>query len=217
MELIRSRAALQERELIERLRTGDQEAFARLVEELTPGMLRVARTHVSSAAVADEVVQDTWLGVLRGLDAFEGRASLKTWIFSILVNRAKSRGVVEHRTVPFATLAARELDGPAGAVDADRFLPADHDLWPHHWAAPPRRWEWSPEDASSHAQTLALVRAAIEQLPAMQRMVVVMRDLEGFAAEDVCALLDLTAVNQRVLLHRGRSRIRARLEEHLAP
>lgn len=207
----------QEERLVERLRGGDEAAFTELVERLTPGMLRVARSHVPSAAVADEVVQETWLGVLKGLDRFEGRSSVKTWVYRILVNRARTRGMLENRTVPFAALAARELDAPFAAVDGDRFLPADHDRWPHHWATPPRRWEFSPEDALAHAQTLEVVRTAIDALPAMQRMVIVMRDLEGFGSEEVCEVLELTTVNQRVLLHRARSRVRERLEEHLAP
>lgn len=208
---------IDELRLIEQLRAGDESAFARLVDELAPGMLRVARTYVQSDAVAAEVVQETWLGMLRGLDRFEARSSLKTWIYRILINRARTRGAAEHRTVPFATLAAREADGPFNAVDADRFLPADHDRWPHHWAAPPRRWELSPEDAVSHSETLDVIRTAIDELPPMQRMVIVMRDLEGFSAEEACELLELTVGNQRVLLHRARSHVRGHLEEYLAP
>ncbi len=217
VEAVEHRAVVDERRLLERLRAGDEAAFTELVEALTPGLVRVARTHVSTAAVADEVVQETWLGVLRGLDRFEGRSRLKTWIFRILVNRAKTRGVAEHRTVPFASLAARELDGTFAAVDPERFLPPDHDRWPRGWATPPRRWELSPEDALAHGQTLEVVRAGIRELPAMQRMVIVMRDLEGFSAEEVCEVLELAAVNQRVLLHRARTQVRNRLEEHLAP
>ncbi len=205
-----------DQDLIERLRDGEQDAFVRLVEAMTPAMRRVARTHLSSAEVADEVVQDTWLGVLNGLDAFEGRASFKTWIFSILVNLARTRGVLEHRMVPFATLAARESVTPSAAVGAERFLSSDHDRWPNHWAAPPRRWELSPEAALSHAGTLETVRAGIRELPPIQRIVIVMRDLEGFSSDEVCEVLDLTASDQRVLLHRARSGIRAGLEEYLA-
>jgi RNA polymerase sigma-70 factor (ECF subfamily) len=217
VETANARPVIDERRLIEQLRGGDESAYARLVEELTPGMLRVARTYVPTDAVAADVVQETWLGVLRGLDGFEARSSLKTWVYRILINQASTRGVAEHRTVPFATLAARETDIPFAAVDGDRFLPADHDRWPHHWAAPPRRWELSPEDALSHSETLEVIRAAIDELPPMQRMVIVMRDLEGFSAEEACELLELSAGNQRVLLHRARSHVRAHLEEYLAP
>ncbi|MEV4420227.1 sigma-70 family RNA polymerase sigma factor [Patulibacter sp. NPDC049589] len=210
------REASEER-LLDRLRDGDEAAFDHLVVLHTPGLLRLARTFVSTQAVAEEVVQETWLGVLRGIDRFEGRSSLRTWIYRILANRAQTRGVVEHRTVPFATLAGRELGEDFTAVGPERFLPADHDRWPHHWAAPPRRWDVSPEAALSHAETLRLVQREIAALPAAQRAVVTMRDLEGLDADEVCTILDLTAGNQRVLLHRGRSRIRAALEAHLAP
>lgn len=217
MEVAAPQSAPNERRLIDQLRSGDEAAFAQLVETLTPSMLRVARGHVPSAAVAEEVVQDTWLGVLRGLDRFEGRSSLKTWVFTILVNRARTRGVAEHRTVPFATLAAQEVDERFSAVDPERFLPADHDRWPHHWATPPRRSEHDPQDAVSHAEALELVREAIGHLPVAQRTVIVMRDVEGFTAEEVCDGLGLTPGNQRVLLHRARCRVRDELERHLAP
>jgi RNA polymerase sigma-70 factor, ECF subfamily len=203
-------------ELLARLRAGDEAAFGELVDAYTPSLLRVARGFVPSAAVAEEVVQETWLGVLRGLDRFEGRSSLRTWIFRILVNRARTRGARERRTVPFASLAADEAAGDFHAVEPDRFLPADHDRWPHHWASPPTRWDEAPDDAAQHAETLALLRAAIDRLPPAQRMVIALRDMVGCAAGEVCEALDITDANQRVLLHRARSRVRAALEEHLA-
>lgn len=208
---------LDEQSLVRRLRDGEEAAFGVLVTRHTPGMLRVARTFVSTPAVAEEVVQETWLGVLRGLGGFEGRSSLRTWIYRILTNRAQTRGTVEDRTVPFATLASRDLEREYSAVDPERFLPADDDLWPHHWATPPRRWEASPEAALSHGETLRVVEEAITGLPVAQRAVITMRDLEGLDADEVCHVLDVTAVNQRVLLHRARSKVRAVLEEHLAP
>ncbi len=204
-----------ERRLVERLREGDEQAFTELVAAHTPGLLRVARSYVSTQSVAEEVVQDTWLGVLRGLDRFEGRSSVRTWVYRILTNRAQTRGAGESRTVPFATLAARELSENFSAVDPERFLPADHDRWPHHWAAPPRRWDTSPEDALAHAETLGLIQAAIDGLPTMQRMVITMRDMEGWPSEEVCEVLGVTVANQRVLLHRARSIVRNALEEHL--
>lgn len=203
--------------LVQRLRAGDERAFDALVSRLSPGLLRVARTFVPTQAVAEEVVQETWLGVLRGIDRFECRSSLRTWIYRILTNRARTRGVAEHRTVPFATLAAGEVDADDPAVDPDRFLPADHERVPYHWASPPRRWDTSPEAALSHAETLKLVRETIAVLPPAQRAVVTLRDLEGLDSDEVCVILELTPGNQRVLLHRGRSKLRAVLEDHLAP
>ena len=208
-------ATFAERRLLQRLRGRDEAAFGELVSDRTPGLLRVARSYVSSQAVAEEVVQETWLGVLRGLDRFEGRSSMRTWIFRILINRAQTRGVGESRTIPFAALTARELCAGLTAVDPERFLPADPDRWPHHWAAPPRRWETSPEDALAHSETLRLVREAIDGLPSTQRMVITMRDLEGWPSEEVCEVLGVSAANQRVLLHRARSVVRTALEEHL--
>lgn len=203
--------------LLARLRTGDPAAFATLVDRYATSMLRVAQLYVPSRAVAEEVVQDTWLAALKGLEAFEGRSSLKTWLFTILANRAKTRGIRERRTVPFAALAAAETSGDFLAVDAGRFLPADHERWPHHWATPPRRWEESPELSLESAETLALVRSAIEHLPEMQRLVITMRDLEEWDGAEVRNALDISESNQRVLLHRARSKVRAALERHLAP
>ena len=208
-------ATFAERRLLQRLRGRDEAAFGELVSDRTPGLLRVARSYVSSQAVAEEVVQETWLGVLRGLDRFEGRSSMRTWIFRILINRAQTRAAGESRTIPFAALTARELCAGLTAVDPERFLPADPDRWPHHWAAPPRRWETSPEDALAHSETLRLVREAIDGLPSTQRMVITMRDLEGWPSEEVCEVLGVSAANQRVLLHRARSVVRTALEEHL--
>ncbi len=202
--------------LLDRLRSGDEEAFAELVDRYSSSMLRVARMYVPSQAVAEEVVQETWLGVLTGLERFEGRASLKTWLFRILVNRARTRGERERRTVPFASLAGREAEGDEPAVDADRFLPADHDRWPNHWATPPERWDESPERSLQSAETLRVVDEAVAQLPPMQRLVITMRDLEGWDSEDVRNALDISETNQRVLLHRGRSKVRSALEAYFA-
>jgi RNA polymerase sigma-70 factor (ECF subfamily) len=194
-------------ELVRRLRARDERAFAELVEAWSPSMLRLARMHVPSRAVAEEVVQEAWLGVLQGIDRFEGRSALRTWAFRILLNRAMTRGAREARSVPFAALAAREADEPS--VDADRFA-ADGG-----WASPPRRWEDSPELAARSAETLAVARRAIEGLPPMQRLVATMRDLEGFGSEETRNALEISETNQRVLLHRARQKVRAALEEHL--
>jgi RNA polymerase sigma-70 factor, ECF subfamily len=203
-------------ELLDRLRAGDEAAFAALVDRYSRSMLRVAQMYVPSRAVAEEVVQETWLGVLEGLDRFEGRARFTTWMFRILVNRAKTRGERERRTVPFATLAAGEASGEEASVAPDRFLGADHDRWPHHWATPPRRWEESPEHSLATAETLSLVKEAIDTLPPMQRLVISMRDLDGWDGPDVCNALGVSETNQRVLLHRARSRVRGALEAYFA-
>jgi RNA polymerase sigma-70 factor (ECF subfamily) len=199
--------------LLTRLRAGDEAAFADLVHMWTPSLLRVALMYVPSRAVAEEVVQETWLGVLNGLDRFEGRSSLKTWIFRILVNRARTRGERERRTIPFAAMASREADDEFTAVDADRFVgPANEGFW----ATPPRRWETDPERALESAETLELVKAAIAKLPEAQRTVITLRDLEGWSSEETRNALEISETNQRVLLHRARSKVRAALEEHLA-
>ncbi len=203
-------------ELLERLRAGDEAAFGELVDRYGSSMLRVARMYVPSQAVAEEVVQETWLGVLTGLERFEGRSSLRTWLFRILVNRARTRGERERRTVPFAALAGREAEQDEPAVGPERFLPADHDRWPGHWATPPERWEESPERSLQSAETLGVVRDAVERLPAMQRLVITMRDLEGWDSEDVRNALDISETNQRVLLHRARAKVRGALEEYFA-
>jgi RNA polymerase sigma-70 factor (ECF subfamily) len=197
-----------EAELLERLRARDEQAFAELVREWSPSMLRLARMYTPSRAVAEEVVQEAWLGVLQGIDRFEGRSSLKTWVFRILVNRAMTRGAREARSVPFAALAASEVAGDEPAVEPDRFARDGA------WASPPRRWQDSPELALRSAETLGVVRAAIAELPPMQRLVVTMRDLEGFGSEETCNALEISETNQRVLLHRGRAKVRAALERH---
>jgi RNA polymerase sigma-70 factor, ECF subfamily len=195
--------------LLERLRAGDEQAFASLVDACHATMLAVAQAHVRSRAIAEEVVQESWMGVIRGLDGFEGRSSLKTWILRIVVNTAKTRGVREARSVPFASLGP---DDPA--VDADRFRGPD-DLYPGGWKVFPANWHHLPDETLHQRQALDVIVAAIGALPPAQRAVIRMRDVEGCSAEEVCAALDVSEGNQRVLLHRARSRVRAALEEHL--
>lgn len=197
--------------LVERLRAGDEEAFAHLLDTLGPSMRRVARMYVSTDAVADEVVQEAWIGVLRGLDGFEGRASLRTWIFRILVNIAKTRGVKEARSVPFATLAGDDLDQPAW--DPSAFLGPGEE-WAGHWSTLPFDWRGLPEDRVGGAETLRTIRDAIEGLPPMQAEVIRLRDVMGWTSEEVRNALDLTETNQRVLLHRARASVRRALEDH---
>jgi RNA polymerase sigma-70 factor (ECF subfamily) len=200
--------------LVERLRAGDEEAFMDLVVRWSPSMLRVARMYVPSQAVAEEVVQEAWLGVLTGIDRFEGRSSLRTWVFSILVNRARTRGERERRTLPFASLAREETEGDFAAVDADRFVRDGATLGA--WAAPPVRWWEEPERALDSAEAVARIEEEIEKLPETQRLVITMRDVLGMSSEDVRSALDISETNQRVLLHRARSKVRAGLEDYYA-
>jgi RNA polymerase sigma-70 factor (ECF subfamily) len=175
-------------------------------------MLRIAQMYVRGRAVAEEVVQETWLGVLRGLDRFRGESSVKTWIFRILTNIAKTRAVRDGRTLPFSALQEPGRV-PEAAVEADRFLDAEHPRWPGHWAVKPTAW---PEEALEAAETRAVIADAIEALPATQRTVISLRDVEGWSSEEVRNALGLSETNQRVLLHRAHSKVRAALEEYLS-
>ena len=207
--------SLSESQLADALRHGDEAAFTALVRRHHPAMLRVALMYVSSPATAEEVIQETWIAVLNGIDRFEGRSSLRTWIFRILMNLAKTRGERESRSVPFSSLLGKESDEWEGAVDGDRFLSEDHPVWPGQWSALPRRWSELPEHRLLSRETLDMIRAAIEQLPMSQREVITLRDIEGWSATEVCTLLDLTESNQRVLLHRARATVRRALERYL--
>jgi RNA polymerase sigma-70 factor (ECF subfamily) len=200
-----------EAQLLGALRAGDEGAFAALVREYHPSLVRVARIYVSTQAAAEEVAQETWLGVLNGLSRFEGRSSLRTWIFRILTNIAKTRAKRDGRTLPFSALQDPGRV-PEAAVDADRFLDPEHPRWPGHWASKPAAW---PEDAVLAAETRERLAEAIEALPATQRAVISLRDVEGWSSEDVRNALDLSETNQRVLLHRARSKVRAALESYL--
>jgi RNA polymerase sigma-70 factor, ECF subfamily len=184
-------------ELLPRLRSGDERAFVSLVERYQEPMLRLATSFVPSQAVAEEVVQDTWLAVLRGLDDFEGRPSLKTWLFRILVNRARTTGTKEHRSVPV----------PEPAVDPARFDPAGG------WADPPEHWVEAAEGRLAAGKLADRLRALMDELPARQREVVLLRDVEELSSEEVCSVLAISDGNQRVLLHRGRSRLRQLFED----
>jgi RNA polymerase sigma-70 factor (ECF subfamily) len=192
--------------LVERLRARDEKAFMELVLELTPSLLRVARMFVPTAAVAEDVVQETWLAVLNGIDRFEGRSSLKTWIFRILTNTAKTRGERERRSVPFSALDTED-GGFEPAVERSRFTGTGH------WAVLPRAW---PEDKLLAAETLSVIERAIERLPQTQRTVITLRDVEGWTADEVRNALELSETNQRVLLHRARAKVRNALEQYLS-
>ena len=203
-------------QLLDALRHGDERAYVALVRRYGGLMQRVALSYVRTPAVAEEVVQETWCAVLTGLERFEGRATFKTWLFRILTNRAKTRGQRETRTVPFSCLAGGDDDGDGPAVDPDRFLPADHQRWPGHWAAGPAPWSAMPHERLLAREVRSHIRDAIETLPERQQAVIVLRDVEGWAPEEVCEILDLSEGNQRVLLHRARSKVRAELERYFA-
>ena len=200
-----------EAQLVDALRAGDEAAFAQLVREYQPSLVRVARIYVSTQAAAEEVAAETWLAVLNGIGRFEGRSSLKTWIFRILTNIAKTRAQRDGRTLPFSALQDPGRV-PEAALDADRFLDPEHPRWPGHWAVRPEPW---PEDAVIAAETQQRLAEAIEALPATQRAVISLRDIEGWSAEEVRNALELSETNQRVLLHRARSKVRRALESYL--
>jgi RNA polymerase sigma-70 factor (ECF subfamily) len=196
--------------LIEGLRAGEDAAFAELMRLYGAGMLRVAQMYVPSRAIAEEVVQEAWLGVLKGIGRFEGRSSLKTWLFRIVANTAKTRGVRESRSIPFSSLGDGGADEPT--VDPDRFL-GDGERFPGHWAVPPQ--SWAPEGRLLAREAMDLIEREIGRLPPSQQAVITMRDVQGLSSEEVCNALDLTETNQRVLLHRARAKVRNALEEYM--
>lgn len=199
-----------EAELLRALRTGDDDAFAQIVDAYGAGMLRVAGLYVRDRAVAQEVVQDAWVAFMRGIDRFEGRSSLRTWLFSILVNLAKTRGVRESRSMPFSALASDEESGET-SVPAERFR-GEGDPWVGHWATPPEDWD-APLERVLSAELRSAISTAIAQLPLMQRQVLSLRDIEGWSSDEVCNVLELSETNQRVILHRARSKLRALIDQ----
>jgi RNA polymerase sigma-70 factor (ECF subfamily) len=205
--------ALTDEQLVAALRAGNEAAFATIVRDWHAGLLRVARIFTPSRSVAEEVVQETWLRVLGALDRFEGRSSLRTWVFRILVNTAKTRAQREGRTIPFSALQEASRV-PEAAVEPERFLPDDHPHHPGGWASPPPAL---PEDRLVATETRDVIGRAIEALPANQRAVISLRDIEGWSSDEVRNALDLSEVNQRVLLHRARARVRRALESYLTP
>ena len=198
--------------LVERLQQGDEAAFVALVETYQGLLIRLAMPYVAHRAMAEDVVQETWLGVLRGLDRFEARSSLKTWICRILVNRARTRAQRDGRLVPFSSFAAPDEHGDEPAVDPSRFY--DSGQHQGHWISMVQSWDDLPEESLLSDETRERVRAAIEALPANQRTVITLRDVEGWQAADVCATLEISEANQRVLLHRARGRVRQALERY---
>jgi RNA polymerase sigma-70 factor, ECF subfamily len=198
--------------LIAALRDGDERTIAGLVERHSAAMVRVAMAYVPSRAAAEEVVQETWIAVMRGIDKFEARASLKTWIFRILTNVAMRAGARERRSMPFSSLAEPEST-PEPSVDPDRFLPADHALFPGHWAIMPTRWP-TPVEGLLAGETREVIAKAIAELPVAQRTVISLRDVEGWSSDEVVEALEISAGNQRILLHRARSRVRNAIEAY---
>lgn len=199
-----------EHELVMALRHGNRDAFRELVMNYHSMMVRVASGFVPSVAIAEEVVQDTWIGVIKGIGRFEERSSLKTWIFRILVNRARTRGQREHRNVPFV------IGDDFLSVDPERFKRADDPLEPRHWLPQhlPTAWPGDLSDLVASEETMSVVKQSIDELPDGQRTVITMRDLQGISSSEVCDLLEISEVNQRVLLHRARSRVRGALERY---
>ena len=197
--------------LIEALRRREEAAFVELVESYGAALLRLAQTFVRSRAVAEEVVQETWLGVLKGIDRFEGRSSLRTWVFRILTNVAKTRAVREGRSTPFSDLRSETEEGPL--LDPSRFVRAG-EPWEGHWQWFPGPWG-EPEERLLASEARAVIAAAIDALPQGQRAVVTLRDVEGWSSEETCNALEISETNQRVLLHRARTKVRLALETYL--
>lgn len=198
---------------IERLRAGDEASFAMLVEQHQASMLRIARMYVSNRAVAEEVVQEAWLGIVKGLGRFEGRSSLRTWMYRIVANVAKTRARAEGRSVPFSSLAGD--NDPEGGVDPAWFQDAN-DRFPGGWRTFPNDWSGVPEDRLLGSETLQHVARAISSLPPLQAEVIRLRDVLGWTSEEVRSALDLTETHQRVLLHRARTRVRRELHSYLS-
>jgi RNA polymerase sigma-70 factor, ECF subfamily len=199
--------------LLAALRAGDEDAFTELVDRHHASLVRVARQYVPTQEIAEDVAQEAWLGLVRGLDTFEGRSSLRTYLFRIVMNLARTRGVREARSAPFSSLARDDEDGPA--VEPERFVQAPA-AGAGHWASPIRPWSSSAEQLALSAEAVERILEAIAELPEAQRRVVTLRDVEGFGADEVSDLLELSPGNQRVLLHRARTKLRQALAEYYA-
>lgn len=206
--------ATDEAALLAALRRGDEAAFVTLIERYHPSLVRLAMLYVPDRTTAEEVAQETWLGVLKGLANFEGRSSLKTWLFRILTNIAKTRGQREARSIPFSTLWDADAEPEAPAVPPDRFQ-GDGRL-AQHWLTPPRDWDEAPEERILRGEARAQIESAIAALPPNQREVITLRDIEGWSSPEVCNALGISETNQRVLLHRARSRVRRAVEDYFA-
>jgi RNA polymerase sigma-70 factor (ECF subfamily) len=202
-------AVTDDSDTVDALRDGDEDTFRAIVTELNPGLTRLARTYVTEA-LAEEVVQETWAAVIRSIDSFEQRSSLKTWIYRIMLNKVRTLAPREAKIVPFAAMG-HTSDGHHQSVDRDRLMAQGA---PGHWTTPPPEWQRLPADQLEAQETLDSIVNAIEQLPPAQQEVVTLRDVQGWTADEVCNTLGISSVNQRVLLHRGRTALRTILEEH---
>jgi RNA polymerase sigma-70 factor (ECF subfamily) len=203
-----------EERLLSALRAGDEAVFTELVRTQTPSLIRLARLNLGDLAAAEEVVQETWVGFLDSLERFEGRASVRTWLYRILLNKARTRQSKDARTVPFSSIEDEGLPYEP-SVDPGRFRGGD-DQWPGHWVSAPPSWSDIPEDRFLASETFRVVDEALRGLPPAQRELVTLRDIDGWSSTEVCNVLGLSETNQRVLLHRGRSRVREALERHLS-
>jgi RNA polymerase sigma-70 factor (ECF subfamily) len=204
---------MDEASLVNSLRSGDESAFVWLVEQYHTSLVRLARMFVQDEPTAEELVQETWLAVLRGLEKFERRSSLKTWIFTILTNKAKTRGQREKRTLSFSDLDDSASDSPT--VDPDRFRPASEGIWEGHWWNGPTPWREVPEDSMLYSESMKIILRSIDTLPETQRAVITLRDIHELSSDEVCNVLNISETNQRVLLHRARARVRQALENYL--
>ena len=204
----------EERALVEALRRGDEATFTALIDRYHGSLVRLALMHVPNRQAAEDAVQETWMAVVRGIERFEGRSSLRTWLFRILLNRAKAKGVAERRQVPVSSLDGS--DGDDDAVDPSRFFDQSS-RWAGFWSTPPQPWDEIPEDRLLGKEVRTLIEEAVAALPRAQREVITLRDIRGLTTAEVCAVLDLSEGNHRVLLHRARTKVRARLEAYLTP
>jgi len=202
--------------MVERLRNRDEAAFMELVERHHGSLVRLAQTFVSSRSIAEEVAQDTWMAVVQAVDRFEARSSLKTWIFQILINRAKRRGVREARSVSFSALNAANSHGSDFAFEPSRFLPSDDPRHPGAWASQPQHWEMTPEQLLLSQECRTHIEHAIADLPELQKEVITLRDIQGWNNQEISDVLGISESNCKVLLHRARSRVRQALEDYLA-
>jgi RNA polymerase sigma-70 factor (ECF subfamily) len=210
-----SSASSEDAALVQRLRNRDEAAFLEIVQRHHGSLVRLAQSFVNNRAVAEEVAQETWLAVLQGIDHFEGRSSLKTWIFQILINRGRTRGVREARSINFSAMSHADSESSASSVDPTRFFATDDSRHPGGWVSQPQDWDRTPEQLLLSKECRTLVEEAIASLPGLQKEVISLRDVQGWDNEEICAVLGISEANCRVLLHRGRSRVRQALENYL--